>query len=145
MVAELTELSSVLRFLDVDFKCEKPFDVTRELLVQAASTSRFPDEVRAKYFREEGFSVIQAIVHVESGMGGFFEFEARVFVRVKYRGDMVRISPVERTTISNRLDELAQKYCADFVFANFMEEQDVPLIPGWHGVPEDEDGKQRRT
>jgi len=139
MAAEPVELSSAARFLDVEFRCESPFDVTRELLVQAASTSHFPDEIRAKYFREDGFSVIQTIVHVESGMGGFFKFEAQVFVRVKCRGDMVRISPAERTRISNRLDEIAQKHCVDFVFASFMENHDMPLIPGWHGVPEDRD------
>jgi hypothetical protein len=138
MATGAIELSSAVRFLNVDFRCEKPFDVTRELLVQAVATSQFSDEIRAKYFREEGFSVVQAIVHVESGMGGFFKFEARVFVRVKYQGDMVRISPADRTTVSNRFDELAQKHCVYFVFANFMEGRDVPLIPGWHGVPAEE-------
>ena len=135
MVADPVEVSSVARFLEVSFKCEKPFDVTRELLVQVASTSHFPDEIRAKYFRAEKFSVVQTIVCVESSMGGFFRFVARVFVRAKYWGDMVRISPGEKTAVSNRLDELAQRHCADFVFSNFMEDQDVPLIPGWHGVP----------
>lgn len=139
MIAEPVELSSAVRFLNVDFRCERPFDVTQELLVQAASTTQFPDEIRTKYFRKEGFSVVQAVAHVESGMGGFFEFEARVFVRVKYRGDMVRVSPAERTTITSRLDELAQKHCVEFVFANFMEEHDVPLIPGWHGVSANRD------
>jgi hypothetical protein len=140
MAADSAELSSAVRFLDVDFRCERPFDVKRERLVQAASTSRFPDEIRTKYFREEGFSVVQGVVHVQSGMGGFFEFEAYVFVRVKYRGDMVRIPPAERAAITRRLDELAQEYCANFVFANFMEDHDVPLIPGWHGVPENRNG-----
>ena len=135
MVHKPVELSSVVRFLEVAFLCERPFDVSREALVQAASTSRLPDEIRTKYFRGEDFSVVQAVVCVESGMGGFYHFEARVFVRVKYQGDMVRISPAERTAVSNRLDELAQRHCGDFVFANFMEDQEVPLIPGWHGVP----------
>ena len=139
MVAEPVELSFAVRFLDVHFRCEKPFDVTRELLVQAALTSRFPDEIRAKYFRGEGFSVVQTVVHVEGGMGGFFKLEARVFVRMKYRGDMVRASPAVRTTINNRLDELAQEHCGEFVFANFVEDYDVPMIPGWHGVPASRD------
>ena len=139
MVAEPVELSLTARFLEVSFRCERPFDVTRKLLVQAAATSRFPDEIRAKYFCGQDFSVVQTIVCVESGMGGFFKFEARVFVRVKYRGDVVRVSAAGRTAITHRLDEVAQKHCADFVFANFVEDRDVPLIPGWHGVPTSED------
>lgn len=139
MIAEPFELSSAVRFLKVDFRCERPFNITCDKQVQAVSSSHFPDEIRTKYFRDEGFSVVQAVVGVESGMGGFFEFEAQVFVRVKYRGDVVRVSPTERAGINNRLDELAQKHCIDFVFANFMEAHDVPLIPGWHGVPTDGD------
>jgi len=113
--------------------------MARDKLVQAASNSHFHDKLRVKYFRDEGFSVVQAIVCVESGMGGFFEFEAQVFVRVKYRGDVVRGSSTKRSGISNRLDELAQKHCIDFVFANFMDAHDIPLLPGWHGVPTDGD------
>jgi len=139
MADKLTEITSAARFLDVSFMCERPFDVTREVMVQAASHSQFPDEVRAKFFRDQGFSIIQTIVDVKSGMGGFFSFEARVFVRVKYEGDKVCVSPFEREAVSRRLDELAQRYCADFVAANFVEEQDFPLIPGWHGVPAADD------
>ncbi|MFH1707120.1 MAG: hypothetical protein ABIF71_04295 [Planctomycetota bacterium] len=131
------ELSSAARFLSVAFQCERPFDATRELLMQVAFTSDYPDEVRTKYFREAGYSVVQAVAHIESGMGGFFRFEAQVFVRVQYRGDMVRIAPAVRTAISKRLDALAQKHCMDFVSANFIENDEVPLIPGWHGVPEE--------
>ena len=140
MATEPVEIASAVRFLEVNFTCERPFDVTREIMVQAASHSQFPDEIRTKYFRGQGFSVVQTIVCVKSGMGGFFDFDARVFVRTKYQGDMARISPVERAAVTHRLDELAQHYCADFVAGNFFEEQDIPLIPGWHGVPAGADG-----
>jgi hypothetical protein len=139
MSGELREIASAVRFLSASYACERPFDTTREVMVQAASHSQFPEEIRTKYIRDTGCSVVQTVVHVKSGMGGFFTFEARVFVRVMYEVDAARISPAGRETISRRLDELAQRHCVDFVAANFYEKHDIPLIAGWHGVPAESD------
>lgn len=81
----------------------------------AFATTEIPDEVRAKYFREEGTSTVQADVHVSATGDISFELQAIVRVKLTYDGDMVRSSERTRKMLDDRLQELAQQYCADVV------------------------------
>jgi len=79
----------------------------------AVATTSIPEEVRAKYIRAEGISTVQADVHVEAqGEKKALLLQADVRVKLTYQGDMVRSAPWTRQKIGNRLQELAQKYCA---------------------------------
>lgn len=79
----------------------------------AFATTKIPDEVRAKYFREEGTSTVQADVSATGDLS--FELQAIVRVKLTYDGDMVRSSEQTRKMLDDRLQELAQQYCADVV------------------------------
>ena len=83
----------------------------------AIATTCIPNEVRAKYLREQRTSTVQADVQIEAqGTTGGLTLQATVRVILKYKGDMVRSSTAVRDKIGNRLQDLAQKYCAEEAF-----------------------------
>jgi hypothetical protein len=87
----------------------------------AFANTKIPGEVRAKYFREEGNSTVQADVHVDATGDSSFELQAIVRVKLTYDGDMVRPSEQTRKMLGDRLQELAQRYCADVVQKEIAE------------------------
>lgn len=82
-------------------------------IVRAFATTKIPGEVRAKYLRDRGISIVWADVYVDATGDSPFELHAVVHVKLTYQGDMVRSSEHTREKINQRLEELAQKYCAE--------------------------------
>jgi hypothetical protein len=72
-------------------------------------------EVRAKYLRDQGVSTVRADVHVDAAGADSLELHAVVHVEATYEGDMVRSSPKTREQIDHRLEDLAQRHCAESV------------------------------
>jgi hypothetical protein len=66
------EIESSVRFLKLAWECSTPFNTNRDKILQTIWDVEVRDEVRAKYFRDAGYSVIQATVVVRSGMKPFF-------------------------------------------------------------------------
>lgn len=88
----------------------------------AVATTNIPEEVKTKYIREEKISTVQADVHVEAqGNTGELTLQADVRVILTYKGDMVRSSPGTRQKIGNRLQVLAQQYCAKEAYKIIVE------------------------
>ena len=87
----------------------------------AFATTKIPGEVRAKYLRDRGISTVHADVHVHAAGEASLELHAVVRVEVTYEGDMVRSSEGTRKKINDRLQELAQKHCAEKVHKEIKE------------------------
>ena len=84
-------------------------------LLLALVTTEIPGEVRAKYLREQDVSTVHADVHVDAVGTASLELHAMVRVELVYQGDMVRSSGQTRRRVGNRLQELAQRRCAETV------------------------------
>ena len=95
-------------------------DQARLLLAVARTT--VPDEIRAKFLREQGVSTVQADVHVDAAGEASLTFHGVVQVKLTYKGDMVRSSPVVRERINHRLCEVAQRHCMEAVFKDLAEQ-----------------------
>jgi len=92
------------------------------LLLAVAQTS-VPDEIKAKFLRDQGISTVQASVHVDAVGQASLSFHGVVHVKLTYRGDMVRSSPMMRERINHRLAELAQKHCMEAVFKELAQQR----------------------
>jgi len=90
-------------------------------LLFATATTKIPGEIRAKYFRDLGISVVHADVHVDAIGDSSFRLHAVVQVQLTYKGDMVRSSERIRQAIGDRLEELAQKYCAEIAHKEILK------------------------
>lgn len=101
--------------------------------VIAFASTHVPDEVRAKYYRDYDYSIVQADVNVSCYQEDFIKLEAIVRVQIKYEGDMVRSPQELRGKINYRLLELAQKYCLDFTRKNIFYDREIPGI--FHSHP----------
>ena len=94
-------------------------DQLYELL--AIATTCIPNEVRAKYLREQRVSTVEADVQVEAqGNKGGLTLQATVRVILKYKGDMVRSSSSVKKNIGHRLQKLAQKHCAEEAYKSIV-------------------------
>jgi hypothetical protein len=87
----------------------------------AFATTEIPGEVRAKYFRDQGISTVQADVHVEATGDSFLRLHAIVRVKLTCKGDMVRSSELTRQELDERLHNLAQERCAQLAYKEIME------------------------
>jgi len=87
----------------------------------AFATTKIPGEVRAKYLRDQGISTVHADVHVDATGNSSFQLHAIVFVKLTYKGDMVRSSERTREKINQRLEELAQECCANIAHKELVE------------------------
>ena len=87
----------------------------------AYATTRIPSEFRAKYFRDLGISTVHANVYVDAIGKSSFQLHAIVFVKLTYKGDMVRSSERTRKKINQRLEELAQEYCLKTAHKELVE------------------------
>lgn len=95
-------------------------DRARHLL--AVARTSVPDEIRAKFLRDQGISTVQADVHVDALGEASLGFHGVVRVKLTYKGDMARSSPMVRERISRRLQEVAQKHCMEAVFRELAEQ-----------------------
>lgn len=87
----------------------------------AFATTKIPGEIRAKYFRDQCISTVRADVHVDAIGEALVNFHGVVSVEITYKGDMVRSSEWTRERINDRLQELAQEYCAQSVYENILD------------------------
>ena len=81
----------------------------------AFAVTSIPEEIWAKYFRDQGISTVRADVRVDAAGADSLQLHAVVHVEVTYEGDMVRLSPETREKINDRLQELAQRHCGEAV------------------------------
>jgi len=108
----MKELSHEIKF--IDFKSivrnkEKNVDS-----LSAVAATSFPEEIKAKYIRDENYSIISTIVKVSS-KSEYYRMIAYVKVIIYYSGDMVRSSPLTRSKINKRLEILSQMACANHI------------------------------
>ena len=93
----------------------KDISLTQAYQLLAVATTRVPGEVRAKYLRSRHISTVSADVQVDAISTAPLELHAIVRVEVTYEGDMVRSSGRTREKINDRLQDLAQRRCAETV------------------------------
>ena len=82
----------------------------------ALASTEIPDEVRAKYLRDNGTSIVSADVHIDATGDASLQLQAVVRVVLTYKGDMVRSSERTRAIIGQRIHKLAQKYCSEMTY-----------------------------
>jgi len=93
-------------------------------LLLAVATTSVPGEVRVKYLRDQDLSTVRADVHIDAVGTAALELHAIVQVDLTYKGDMVRSSPRTRTKINNRLQDLAQRHCAEAVHREILRDSE---------------------
>ena len=89
----------------------------RAYQLMALARTTVPGEVKVEYLRDQGISTVQADVQVDALGDAQMRMKAAVEVKLTYKGDMVRSSPLIRKKINRRLQELAQKHCQERLFA----------------------------
>jgi hypothetical protein len=111
MAKEITSEASLvtMRLVRKDISLDQA-----QKLLALASTS-IPGEIRAKYLRDQGISTVEADVLVEAQGGPGLSVDAVVRVKLTYKGDKVRSSPLVRTWINHRLQDVASKHCLQAV------------------------------
>jgi hypothetical protein len=107
------EIDSELSLLNINLN---PQTMSLDQLYKsmAIASISIPEKVKTDFLRDQGISIIQAHVLIESkGNTEGVTLQATVSASLKYKGDMVRVSPANRNKIRDRLKKLAQKYCAE--------------------------------
>ena len=105
------EISSELSLLSMNITPQTmSLDQLYKLL--AIASISIPEKIKTDYLRQEGISIIQADVLIKGSTEGN-NLQATVCAILKYKGDMVRISPVAKNKINSRLKKLAQQCCSE--------------------------------
>jgi len=117
------ELSAKLSTVSLRLTRQSISPAEANLLLAVATTS-VPGEVRAKYLRDQDLSTVRADVHIDAVGTAALELHAIVQVDLTYKGDMVRSSPRTRTKINNRLQDLAQRHCAEAVHREILRDSE---------------------
>jgi len=117
------ELESKLSIVSMRLTREDISRTEADLLL-AVATTRIPDEVRAKYLRDQNISTVHADVHVDAIGTASLELHAIVRVELTYKGDTVRSSEQTRAEIDNRLQDLVQRYCAETVHKEIIRDSE---------------------
>jgi hypothetical protein len=118
------ELSAKLSIVSLRLS-RKSISSTEANLLLAVATTGVPGQVRARYLRDQGLSTVRADVHVDATGTASLELHAIVHVELTYKGDMVRSSPRIRAKINNRLQDLAQRHCAEAVHREVLRESNL--------------------
>ena len=105
------EIASELSLLEMNIRHQTMSLDQLYKLLSIASIS-IPEQVKTDFLRGEGISTIKADVLIKGNTEGL-TFNTTVGVILKYKGDMVRISPAAKNKIKLRLQKLAQQYCAE--------------------------------
>lgn len=114
------EIESELSLLEMNMS-HRTISLDQLYKLLAIATTCIPNEVRAKYIREQGVSTVEGDVQIEAkGSDGGLTLQATVKVILKYKGDMVRSSMSVKKKIGNRLQKLAQKYCAEEAYKSIV-------------------------
>jgi len=115
------ELSAKLSIVSMRLT-QRSLSLTEANLLLAVATTGVPGEVRAKYLRDQDLSTVHADVHVDAIGTASLELHAVVHVDLTYTGDMVRSSGRTRRKINNRLQDSAQRHCAETVHQEIVRE-----------------------
>jgi len=115
------ELSAKLSIVSVRLT-QRSLSLTEANLLLAVATTGVSGEVRAKYLRDQDLSTVHADVHVDAIGTASLELHAVVHVDLTYKGDMVRSSGRTRRKINSRLQNLAQRHCAETVHQEIVRE-----------------------
>ncbi len=100
----------------VEMRLARKMTLDQAHLLLALATTSIPGLVEAKYHRDEDNSIIEADVLVDgSSLEEWLTIHAIVHVKLTYKGDMVRSSKKIKQKIGDRLQEVAQEYCARMV------------------------------
>ena len=113
------ELSAKLSIVSMRL-ARKGMSLTEANLLLATAITGVPGEVRAKYLRDQDLSTVHADVDVDAIGTASLELHAIVRVELTYKGDMVRSSERTRTKINSRLQDLAQRHCAETVLKELI-------------------------
>lgn len=116
MAKELESKSSMVKMR----LTQEDISLTQARRLLAFATTQIPGEIRAKYFHDQGISIVSEDVQVDAISIAPLEFHAMVHVELLYKGDMVRSSERTREKINDRLQDLAQRYCAETVHKEIL-------------------------
>ena len=89
--------------------------------LMATARTTVPDEVKSQYLRDQGVSTVQADVHIDAVGKAQMSMAAVATVKLTYKEDVVRSSPMTRKKINQRIQQLAQKHCQERVFAEIVQ------------------------
>ncbi len=117
------ELSAKLSIISLRLS-RKNISPAEANLLLAVATTGVPGEVRAKYLRDRDISTIHADVHIDALGTASLELHAMVQVELTCKGDMVRSSPGTRAKINDRLQDLAQRRCAEAVHREILRDSE---------------------
>lgn len=105
------EISSELSLLEMNISPQTmSLDQLYKLL--AIASISITEKVKTDFSRGQGITNIQADVLMK-GNTGELTLQATVSAILKYKGDMVRISPAAKNKINSRLKKLAQQCCSE--------------------------------
>ena len=103
------EIASELSLLEMNISPQTiSLDQLYKLL--AIASISIPEKIKTDFLRGEGITTVKADVLIK-GNTGELTLQATVSAILKYKGDMVRISPAAKNKINSRLKKLAQQYC----------------------------------
>ena len=106
----------------VEMRLTRKMTLDQARVVLAVATTSIPGLVKAKYHRDEGNSIIEADVLVDgASLEEWLTIHAVVHVKLTYKVDMVRSSEKVRQKIGDRLQEVAQEYCASTIMSEIWK------------------------
>jgi len=107
------EISSELSILSMDITPQTMLLDQLYKLLAIASIS-IPEKIKTDFLRDQKISNVQADVLIEAkDKTGDLTLQATVNAILKYKGDMVRVSPAASNKIRVRLQKLAQQHCSE--------------------------------
>ena len=114
------EISSELSLLSMDITPQTMSLDQLYKLLSIASIS-IPEKIKTDFLRDQKISNVQADVLIEAKDNtGELTLQATVNAILKYKGDMVRISPVAKNKINSRLKKLAQQCCSEEAYKTIV-------------------------
>ena len=107
------EIESEISLLNINLN-PQTMSLDQLYKLMAIASISILEKVKTDFLRDQGISIVQADVLIESkGNTEGLTLQATVSTILKYKGDMVRISPANRNKIRVRLQKLARQYCAE--------------------------------
>lgn len=123
------EIEHEVRFSKLDF-ATSIHDVPKAppaFKTMAACTSLI-GEIRVRRFRDRRLTVLKALVRVRIPEEDIHDLDAEVSVRLAVKGDLLAASPEEQDQFGERLQEIAQRHCFEFVGHEIGKRATIPLF-----------------
>ena len=93
-----------------------------------AARTNLIGEIRVRRFRDRKLTVLKALVRVRVPKEDIHDLDAEVSVRLAVKGDLLAASPAEQEQFGERLQEIAQRHCLEFVGREIGKRKTIPLF-----------------